>query len=188
MNKKHKVEPEKWIDKYGDLLFKYALYRLSDPDIAEDIVQEALVAALKGIDKFKGESQESTWLVSILKHKIADYYRSVKKKGSETEYDSVISQKPEVNDEGTHTENLSEPWSTDPWKALEQMEFMKTLDRCMLELSDKQYDVFSMRELDELSTAEVCKKLNISESNFWVIIHRARGRLKKCLKDNWLGK
>lgn len=186
MNKNIKIEPEYWIERYGDFLFKYALYRLSNPEVAEDVVQETLVAALKGLDKFKGDSQESTWLTGILKHKIADHYRSVNKKGFESEYNSVSGQEPEENDDDTYPKRLSESWSADPVKALEQTEFMKVLDRCMLELSEKQYDAFSMRELEELSTLEICKKLNISESNFWVLLHRAKKRLKKCLQDKWL--
>ena len=186
MSKNQKVNPELWAQRYGDYLFKYALYRTGNPEAAEDVVQETFVAALKGLDTFQGKSMESTWLTGILKHKIADYYRDLNKKGAETEYDAITGQEQEESEDGNYLDKRSEPWSINPSKRLEQVEFLKVLDRCMLELTEKQYDAFTMRELDELTTSEICRRLNISESNFWVMLHRARNRLKTCLKVNWL--
>jgi RNA polymerase sigma-70 factor (ECF subfamily) len=186
MSKNQKINPVLWAERYGDYLFKYALYRTGNPEAAEDVVQETFVAALKGLDTFQGKSQESTWLTGILKHKIADYYRGLNKKVAETEYDAITRQKPEESEDDNYLDKPSESWPINPAKTLEQTEFLKVLDRCMLKLPEKQYDVFSMRELDELTTAEICKKLNISESNFWVMLHRARSRLKKCIQVNWL--
>ncbi|NIR14014.1 MAG: hypothetical protein GWN86_08695, partial [Desulfobacterales bacterium] len=69
------LDPEAWVDQYGDYLYRYAISRIHEPAVAEDLVQETLLAALQGKEGFKGRSSEKTWLTGILKYKIVDYIR-----------------------------------------------------------------------------------------------------------------
>ncbi len=73
--KKQILEPQKWVERYGDYLYNYTIVRVNDQAKAEDLVQETFLAGLKGRDGFQGKSSERTWLISILKRKIIDTYR-----------------------------------------------------------------------------------------------------------------
>ena len=77
MDNKLKLDPVQWLDKYGDYLYRYALMRVRDSAIAEDILQETLLAALGASQNHAGLSSERTWLVGIMKHKVVDYFRRV---------------------------------------------------------------------------------------------------------------
>ncbi len=78
-------DPERWVELYGDYLFKYALMRLRDAAKAEDAVQETFLAALKGGKTFAGRSAEKSWLVGILKNKVCDHYRKASRETSFTD-------------------------------------------------------------------------------------------------------
>ncbi len=71
--------PQSWLEKHGDYLFRYALIRVSQRDIAEDLVQETFLAALKSYATFDGNSSIRTWLTGILRHKIMDHFRHIYK-------------------------------------------------------------------------------------------------------------
>src|SRR5690606_38586336 len=71
------INPENWIDKYSDYLFNYTIVRVNDREVTNDLISETFLAALRSRKNFKGESTERTWLISILKRKIIDYYRKI---------------------------------------------------------------------------------------------------------------
>ncbi len=75
MTNKPLSDPQRWVDSYGDFLYRFALVRVRDRDIAEELVQDTLLAALQGKEQFTGQSSESTWMVVILKHKMIDFFR-----------------------------------------------------------------------------------------------------------------
>jgi RNA polymerase sigma-70 factor (ECF subfamily) len=183
--------PENWVDEYGDFLYRYALSRVKDPTIAEDLVQETFLAALKARQNFQGRSTARTWMIAILKHKIVDYIR---KKVREPASDKVESlSDAAVNDsvDGSFAsdgewKNRPAEWAVNPTKLYEQKEFFDILYRCLGELPGRQAKAFMMREIDGLSTDEICKALGISATNSWVILYRARMLLRQCLEINWL--
>lgn len=83
-NNKKMTETKQWVDLYGDYLYNYAIYKGIAIEQAKDLVQDTFLAALKSFDKFEAKSSVKTWLVSILRNKIADYYRKISKEKSET--------------------------------------------------------------------------------------------------------
>src|SRR5688572_2814348 len=85
------IDPTKWVDEHGDYLFRYAIVRLRDETLAEDIVQETLLAAIQSLASYSGKSAERTWLTGILKHKIIDYYRKNSRQIQITEEDTDLS-------------------------------------------------------------------------------------------------
>ncbi len=182
----HHLDPTRWLEEHGDILYHYALGRVRNPDVAEDLVQDTLLAAFKGAESFSGQSTERTWLVGILKHKILDYFRTYKR---EVAYEAPQDQ---VTDPGSYLDRKGHwkvgqsEWITQPEKAYERKEFWKILNRCLEKLNERQRDVFTMRELEEQNAEEICDKLDISSSNLWVLLHRARLQLKTCLEQNWL--
>ncbi len=179
-------DPKTWVEQYGDSLYRFAQARIKDPSIAEDLVQETFLAALGARKNFKGRSTTRTWLIAILKHKIVDYIR---KKVREQDTDKLESMTDGIDvnftDRGDWQLRPSR-WAKNPMKLYEQKEFMDVLYHCLAELPDRQAEAFMLREIDGLSTEEVCKELNITATNSWVMLYRARMLLRGCLENNWI--
>ncbi len=184
-------DPKSWVDQYGEYLFRYALARTRDPQVAEDLVQEAFMAALQARDGFMGRSSERTWLVGILKHKILDYFR---KTSRESHSDLADNMTPTLEDmfdnQGNWKPSAIGPkdWGEDPNQILERKEFWDVLAHCVGELPSRHARAFSLREIDDLNSEEVCKVLNVSTTNLWVMLHRARSHLRRCLEIHFLGR
>ncbi len=173
-----------WLTEYGDILFRFAFSRVNDRERAEDLVQETFVSAIKGYDNFEKRSSEKSWLFSILKHKIIDFYRSKGRNSTDSfESDEMIDSL--FNESGHWKESVQE-WNS-PELALQNSEFRKVLQNCIEHLPQMQRDVFQYRDLDGLSGEDICKLLSLSSSNLWVVTHRARHRLRDCLTANWFG-
>lgn len=175
-----------WLNQHGDYLYRFALARLRDPHLAEDVVQETFLAAIKSPD-FAGQSSPRTWLTGILKHKVIDVMRKnireVAASDLMTDQDANMD---EFFDEKGHWEEKPLAWDM-PQDALEQKQFLGTLQSCMDKLPAKLAQLFLMRDIQESDNEEICKELNISATNAWVMLYRARMGLRKCLEINWLG-
>lgn len=185
-NVKNLLDPKYWVREHSDYLFSYALYKVSDEETAQDLVQETFVAGLKGKDSFKGNSSERTWLVSILKRKIIDHYRkaSVRKSTVNTDFSTPF------NTEGVYKNHWSDEgtpgkWDIDKSHDLEKNEFQKVLELCLSLLPPQWREVFHLKMMEECSGEEICKELGITSSNLWVIIHRAKLKMRACLEKNW---
>jgi RNA polymerase sigma-70 factor (ECF subfamily) len=179
-------DPETWLDEYGDALYRFALARIKDPSVAEDLVQETFLAGLGARKNFKGRSTTKTWLIAILKHKIIDHIR---KKSREQDSDKLesLADGIDINFTGRGDwRTRPTKWVKNPIKLYEQKEFMDVLYRCLGELPIRQSEAFILREMDGLSTEEICKELNITATNSWVILYRARMLLRQCLETNWI--
>jgi len=178
--------PEEWVDLYGNYMYRYALARLSDPEIAKDMVQEALVAAIHAFRRFEGKSSIKTWLVAILKRKIVDHYRRARNsQHMDNIEEGANSVELEFDDSG-HWLTRPGTWAINPGEAFEQQEFIDILYRCISKLPDRLAEIFMLREFEELSTEQICRQLDITESNSWVMLHRARLQLRGCLEVDWL--
>jgi len=184
------MDPAQWLEDHGDYLFRFAMKHLRDSALAEDAVQDTLLAALQAMDKFSGEASQRTWLTGILKHKIVDIIRKQSRLVTQTN-DEV-----ETNDRVTQPEKYlfdergewvirQSNWGN-PESALEQERFWDAFMICLDGLSPKLAQIFSLREFSGLETSELCEVLNITAANSWVILHRARLALKDCLETNWL--
>ena len=186
-------DPERWVDEHGDYLFKFALVRLRDPAKAEDAVQETFLAALKGGSKFAGRSAEKSWLVGILKNKICDHFRKASRETSFTDMDFYSDEESDrfasqgLRKDAWIHERAPLEWM-DPGASLDSEVFWKTFRDCSNKLPKNVATVFNLREVDGVESREICALLNISENNLWVMLHRARMALRRCLETNWFGK
>ncbi len=178
--------PDQWLALYGDVIYRYALARVRDPDLAADLLQETLLAALRGKDNFMGQASEQTWLIGILKHKMIDYFRKSSREKTDTWGDEF------EDDENSGFFNEKGSWQIDstPWskpdKAFEQEEFMAVLQQCIDRLPAKMAQVFILRELDGMESEEICDVMALSSlNNFWVMLSRSRVQLRHCLTMNW---
>jgi RNA polymerase sigma-70 factor (ECF subfamily) len=179
------TDPESWVDDHGDALFRFALARVGKVDIAEELVQETFLSALRAADNFRGDSQGRTWLVSILKRKIIDYFRSKKRDSSSLLGQQDDSWLESLFDTRGQWKNAPQTWGTQPETALETEEFWGVFENCLNKIPKRMATTFRLRELDNYSAEDICKELQLSTSNLWVVLHRARMRLWKCLDLNW---
>jgi len=179
------LNPDEWLDQYGDILFRFALQRVRDKDVAEELVQETFLAAMRAKDRFKGQSSEKTWLFSILKHKIIDRYRRRKHEASDINVEDLAETTDAFfNDKGKWQIQPTK-WSINPSEALEQKEFMDAFYKCLSQMPQRLADAFVHREVDGLNTEEICKVMGITASNCWVMLYRARMLLRRCIEINW---
>lgn len=186
MEESSKIKPELWVDSYGDMLYSYCISRVLDQKIAEDLVQETFLAALKSLDRFKGESSEKTWLFAILKNKIIDHFR--KKQRNREEQINFSHPFAESGMFVGHWEKERGPsaWSDDMKDVLESEDFKRIFAFCLSLLPPKLASVFSLKVVEELESDEVCKEVGITASNLWVIMHRARLQMRECMEAKWL--
>jgi RNA polymerase sigma-70 factor (ECF subfamily) len=170
------------------LLLRFARLQLRDEAAAEDAVQECLLAALTGEQKFAGKSALRTWLTGILRHKIVDHIRrrarepslqAVDDDGDERDFDGLFQA-------DGHWAEAPADWG-DPQRVLENKRFHDVFEACLEVLPAKTARVFMMREFLGLETSEICKELAMSTTNCWVVLYRARMRLRECLQLNWFG-
>ncbi|MHA7865304.1 sigma-70 family RNA polymerase sigma factor [Flagellimonas marinaquae] len=181
---KHQLQPDNWVDQYADYLFNYAVSRVSDAEIAKDLVQETFFAGLNSAKNFKGDAAERTWLVSILKRKVIDHYRKINSKKGKAEV--RINYSSDSDAEGDWLEQqVADPFSKDGDNILENKELGLAIQDCITKLPQKQALVFKLKTIQGMSTEDVCNELDINPSNLWVMIHRARTALMGCLNENW---
>lgn len=175
-----------WVESYSDMMFNWAMQRLPSKELAEDLIQDTFISAFNAFDKFEGKSNVKTWLFSILKNKIADHFRASFKKptvsGSEfldNFFDENGSWKPNQRPSN---------WSVEEGHLLDNPEFSLVLNQCMKHLPEHYFATLQLKFLEEKKAEDICQELNITESNLWQKIHRAKIQLRKCLEEYWFKK
>lgn len=182
--KKNILNPEQWVDLYADYLFNYTVRRINNDDIAKDLVQETFFSALNAKDNYKGKATERTWLIAILKRKIIDYYRKINSIKGKAEVKMNFYTNGDRQGEWIE-ERVPNSWNAEVEKNIENKELSEAIEKCIDYLPQKYAMVFKMKTIQQFETDEICKELGITSSNLWVIIHRARTQLRKCLEDSW---
>lgn len=182
----HKLSPNLWVDNYSDLLYSFAFSRVNNSELAADLVQDTFYSALKNTAGFRGESTEKTWLYNILRNKIIDHFRkaSTKKSSSTDDLSAFFNVKGKWQNHWNES-GAPKPWSEDADQAINRAEFFAALNNCLSKLSEKCAAVFNLKNMEDLSSDEICKELSISSSNYWVLMHRAKLQLRACLEKNW---
>lgn len=169
-------------------MFRYAVVRVKDHAVAEDLVQETFLAAMKAQERYEGRSTERSWLMGILKHKLIDYLRKAVR---EVKMEDL---QPEGFENSVLFQEAGIPmwrppkWQFNPRKAFEQKEFWDIFSKCLANLDRRMNIAFTLKELEDQTTEEVCKELGVEPTYLWVILYRARNSLKSCLEKNWINK
>lgn len=180
----HQLQPDTWVDNYGDYLFNFAVGRVSDAEIAKDLVSETFLAGLKSAKNYKGDAAERTWLIAILKRKVIDHYRKINSKKGKAEVRMSYSSATDAEGDWLE-EQVADPYSMLENSNMENEELGLAIQECIAKLPKKQSMVFTMKTIQGISTEDICNELGINPSNLWVMIHRARTALMGCLNQNW---
>jgi RNA polymerase sigma-70 factor (ECF subfamily) len=175
-----------WVEAHADYLFNFAIGQVRDVSVAEDIVQETFLAAVKGRERFSGQSSERTWLTGILRHKIYDYLRKSCRERA-VRHDPAAPTDLESWDEAALWLHDVAAESQLPSRRIELEEFRENLELALGKLPPRIAQVFQLYEIEERPNREVCAQMNISESNLWVMLHRARKQLREHLGSWWFG-
>jgi RNA polymerase sigma-70 factor (ECF subfamily) len=187
------TNPEHWVEEHGDELFGFAMARVRDRSAAQDLVQETFLAALRAIASYAGRSNERAWLFGILRNKLVDYYR---RKGREAFLDDGDASGSDEDmffhavgfKKDAWIKSLApQAWAA-PDESLVQKEFQNVFHRCLARLPDKLAQVFLLKEVDGVASDQICKDLDVSANHFWVMSHRARLALRRCLELHWFGR
>jgi RNA polymerase sigma-70 factor (TIGR02943 family) len=184
-------DPNKWLDCHGDYLYRYALVRVREAVVAEDLLQETLLAAVGSYQAHAGRSSERTWLVGIMKHKVIDYFRRLARNAQfQLAPDDEIEWFEESGPWQGHWREDRAPnsWAGDAGQCLESREFWKTFEHCLSQLPPQMSIAFTLREIDGLTSTEICEILNITPNNLWVLLHRGRNKLRHLLEVEWFQK
>ncbi len=181
--------PEQWLSLHGSALYSYAMTRLRDSHKAEEAVQETLVAALTAQARYAGGASVRTWLIGILKHKILDQFRREARETPLEDPEEVLEDMDhqiaaQFKPNG-HWLNRLADWGN-PESTLEASQFREVLQRCMDGLPDRLARLFLLREVLEEDTDTICQELDITPTNLWTMLYRARMGLRKCLERDWL--
>lgn len=182
-----RADPERWVEEHGDCLYRYALLRVRRLEIAEDLVQETFFAAVRTSSNFRGKSSERSWLCGILKNKICDHFRKLGRETCFTDLeflDDELSHKFVPQGFWNHEAGPLE-WKPEAEVVMHRTEFWATFRDCLAKLPERVANVFMLREMEEMETQQICRDLNISPNNLWVMLHRARMALRECLEMNW---
>lgn len=176
-------DAEAWLTNHGDVLYRYARGHAATRDEAEDLVQETLLAAWRGRDRFRGEASERSWLIGILKHKIGDRLRSAARQpvgeGGAEEVEARVFQA-----NGTWREPPGH-WGRNPLDEAQYDAFIDSVSQCLDGLPQSQREAFLLRELGTMDAAAVSQSMEVSMDNLYVLLHRARLRLRRCLERIW---
>ena len=183
------LKPDLWVKNYADILFSFAMKRVNDQEVAQDLVQDTFLGALKSQKSFDGNSTEKTWLIAILKFKIIDHYRKKsKQKTTSLHHDSGEEIDHQFFEDNGHWKKehliVGDFEKTD--QRLEKKEFYTVLEKCLSILPNKLSTVFKLKMLMEEKSEVICEMLNITDSNYWVILHRAKIQLRACMAEKWI--
>jgi RNA polymerase sigma-70 factor (TIGR02943 family) len=179
-------DPSEWVDLHGDILYRFAILRVKDEHVAEDLVQETFLSALRASDRYKGDSAFGTWLIGILRHKIIDHFRrnTVEIRAADITLWEDEDDREFFDDTG-HWKRSLQDWKDSPDKLVENREFWNIFQSCLSDLPETHRRAFTLGEIDGMKGEEVCEILSVTPANFWVMLHRARAKLRKCLDANW---
>ncbi|NBC24809.1 MAG: sigma-70 family RNA polymerase sigma factor [Bacteroidetes bacterium] len=175
-----------WVEKYGDELYRFTYRRVHDDSLAKDLVQETFLAAYKSRASYSSGAKPLAWLYTIIKNKMIDHYRSKQRKPTDSLDDQPHIDALFFDSKGHWKQKPGSRFFSSDLAHAEREEFWDILRKCQSDLSKKQKMAFVFKYQHGWDSNEICKEMGISSSNYWVLIHRAKLKLRQCLELKWL--
>lgn len=177
----------------ADALFRFALVRVRDRDLAEDLVQETLLAAVRRPEGFEGRARLGTWLAGILRNKIVDHYRAAAREKTDAmsalaahaDRDPDAEWFTEGGQWARNPDRAFDVLDADPRDLVERAEVLAAIRQCVGRLPRSLQRVFALREFDDQDADEIGEAVGIARASVPVLLHRARQLLRECLQRNW---
>lgn len=185
-NKKN-IEIESWVKLYTKDLLKYAIYKTSDKEIAENLVQDTFEVVIKSYDTFQSKSSPKTWIYGIMNNKLKEFYKS-KNNNTQSIQDFQLNDKNEYfEDNGDWVSNsVPKDWiDNENSHILDNNDFVEVFQKCIENLPESWRECIKMKYILNTKGTEICQIMSISQANFWQILHRAKLDLRKCLEISW---
>ncbi|MEZ6132260.1 MAG: sigma-70 family RNA polymerase sigma factor [Planctomycetaceae bacterium] len=179
------ANPDRWVDDYGDYLYRYAFSRLRDANAAEEVVQETFLAGIRFQDRFNGDGAERAWLLGILKRKLIDHVRQRNRYDRDGSWEDSHDPSEQMFDRNGNWK-AGVFGQVQPGDQAEAGEFREVVRSCLEHLPKGQADVFVLSVMEDMDADQICRELNITPSNLWVRLHRARLGLARCVGARWL--
>jgi len=173
-----------WVNEFSEDLLSWAARKVSDQELARDLVQDTFLAAVEKVDSFKGNSSPKTWLFSILNFKIIDHYRAKIKQPIRYDTQSISSYFTEDGD--WLPEKKPDVWKEEDGHLLDNAEFNDVLKDCIDALPEQWSLGVKLKYILDKKAKEICQELGVSTTNYWQIIHRAKLQLRDCIENNWI--
>ncbi len=186
MENTKKINADKWVQNYGDLLFAFVYARVQNTSTAEDIVQETFLSGWRARDTYNGTASEKNWLYAICKNKIIDHYRKQSTSPSVIDNDTAYTDSMFASDGHFENEHKPTQWAIEDANTIDKKEFYGILQLCKNKLKQLQQTVFTLKYVEDVNSNEICETLGITTQNYWVLIHRAKLQIRLCLEKNWI--
>ena len=184
MSNNKTIDLNELVEQYTGDLYSWTFYKVSDAEIAKDLVQDTFLAAAEKINSFKGKSSPKTWLFAILKNKITDHYR--KKINQSVNIDHEHLSKFFNEDGDWRKDKMPRNWQEEEPELLDDIDFQKLLEKCLEALPESWSTAVKLKYLLGKKGEEICQELEVSPTNYWQIIHRAKLQLRDCIEVNWI--
>ena len=165
------------VSEQSDYLYAFALAKTGDAELSKDLVQDTFVAALKNMERFRGEASVRTWLTSILRNKVVDHYRALGRKGRKLDL---------PDDEEGYFENLMWRREQAPqaWEdAADPEALMAYLHRCLEQMPERLQAILRLKYLEGVATEDILDDLEPTQQNYWVLLHRSRLKMRQCIEE-----
>lgn len=188
-SKEHQNLIRNWVVAYTDRLYSYAYYKINDKELSEDLVQDTFVVAVESIGKFQHKAEPYTWLMGILKIKIASYFRQAYKKSEAISNPTDPSLSYFFDNEGSWiADQAPQAWNDETTNLLDDASFNAVMAGCRKKLPPKWDAILQLKFMHQKKSEIVCQELEITTTNLWQMMHRAKLQLRKCLETNWFGR
>lgn len=183
-----------WVELYSDSLYSWSFYKTNNKETSEDLVQDTFIVAFQSIHKFEGRSEPKTWLFAILNNKIAEHFRKIYKQATVTESQTISGSGKSIidtmfdSDGSWNKESRPQQWQSEQSNLLDDANFTTALQSCMQKLPENWLSAIQLKYLENKKAELICQELEITTTNYWQVIHRAKLQLRKCLEIHWFKK
>lgn len=171
------------VGRYHGSMLRLACTFVSSAAVAEEVVQDTWLGVVRGIGRFEGRSSLKTWLFRILVN------RARTTGVRESRSVAIAEAEPAVDasrfDQTGHWASPPEHWVQDADDRLHAAMLADRIRLALVDLPARQRQVVTLRDVEELSSEEVCSVLEISEANQRVLLHRGRSRLRQALESEF---